>query len=258
MFLGGDTEGDPLNKTLRDFQSPAPQNNNGDAGGSRRRAHFFVYCSSQQCRGLRPGKLRVFPRKPRFICPVAQELYFKILFPQVRCRGCGEGAITLNRDPQGWRDVLEPGRITGRCESGRCLQEQQQESEARFFFKCAEGHQGREEGEEAPPLDLVKPNVEQVKKNAFLCLSIWGFFVKYLLLIIKVSCLACLDDASDPVVSFNCGGDSRQQQQQQQQHSLCVPCFADYCRSRLGERSFVLDPELGYTVGQFSFFGSYF
>ena len=73
--------------------------------------------------------------------------------------------------------MLEPGRITGRCESGRCLQDQeeQEESEARFYFKCAEGHQGREEGEEAPPLDLVKPNVEQVKKNAFLCLSIWDF-----------------------------------------------------------------------------------
>ncbi len=86
------------------------------------------------------------------------------------------------------------------------------------------------------------------------CVFPFGIFREIYFFIIKVSCLACLDDASDPVVSFNCGGgDGQQQQQQQQQHSLCVPCFADYCRSRLGERSFVLDPELGYTVGQFSF-----
>ena len=31
-------------------------------------------------------------------------------------------------------------------------------------------------------------------------------------------------------------------------HLTCVPCFADYCRSKMGERQFVLDPDLGYTL----------
>ena len=31
-------------------------------------------------------------------------------------------------------------------------------------------------------------------------------------------------------------------------HLTCVPCFADYRRSKMGERQFVLDPDLGYTL----------
>ncbi len=110
MFLGGDTEGNPLNQTLRDFQSPAPQNSDGDAGGSRRRAHFFVYCSSQQCRGLRPGKLRVFPRTPRFTCPSAQELLQNIIspgpLPRLRrgCHNTEQGPAGVEGCPGAWQD----------------------------------------------------------------------------------------------------------------------------------------------------------
>ena len=32
-------------------------------------------------------------------------------------------------------------------------------------------------------------------------------------------------------------------------HVICIPCFRDYCISRLNDRSFTLHAELGYTLG---------
>ena len=41
----------------------------------------------------------------------------------------------------------------------------------------------------------------------------------------------------DPVLVFTC------------LHVICTACFADFCASRLNERRFELDDELGYTLG---------
>ena len=51
----------------------------------------------------------------------------------------------------------------------------------------------------------------------------------------QMPCLACTG-VEEPVVVFSC------------RHLTCVPCFADYCRSKMGERQFVLDPDQGYTL----------
>ena len=41
----------------------------------------------------------------------------------------------------------------------------------------------------------------------------------------------------DPVLVFSC------------LHVICTGCFSDFCASRLNERRFELDDELGYTLG---------
>ena len=80
---------------------------------------------------------------------------------------------------------------------------------AAFFFRCGCG--AHKAGETAVPLHLINSNLEEMP------------------------CLACTE-VEEPVVVFSC------------RHITCVPCFADYCRSKMGERQFVLDPDLGYTL----------
>jgi len=127
---------------------------------------------------------------------------------RVRCGACGEGAIVLHADPCSWEDVLQPGRIQGYCEACR------QVATAIFYFKCGgTGHSVSNPGHESVPLYLIKSNLSDVP------------------------CLACTD-LMDPVLVFPCTA----------RHVICTACFADYGRSRLGERQFVLDPELGYTL----------
>jgi len=148
-----------------------------------KKAHFYVWCNSP-CNSLQTGKLRV------------------------RCSTCGEGAITLDRDPCNWDDVLLPDRITGYCETGGCSAV----TSVQFFFKCS-GPDHTPGSCAAPPLHMINANVREVP------------------------CLACTD-LCDPVVVFECA----------ERHVICVECFGDYGRSRLSERQFVLDPELGYTL----------
>lgn len=82
---------------------------------------------------------------------------------------------------------------------------------AAFYFRCGCGrHQG---SDTAVPLYLVKTNL------------------------VSVPCLACTGVES-PVVVWGC----------EEGHVTCVQCFIDYCRSRLSERQFLLDPEAGYTL----------
>lgn len=80
-----------------------------------------------------------------------------------------------------------------------------------FYFKC--GNKAHVGSDPAPPLYLIKSNIRDVP------------------------CLAC-GDVCDPVVVLECGD----------RHVICTSCFADYARSRLNERQFVLDPNLGYTL----------
>ena len=50
-----------------------------------------------------------------------------------------------------------------------------------------------------------------------------------------VPCLACTHTC-DTVLVFPCD------------HVTCTDCWADYARSRLGDRQYRLDPDLGYTL----------
>ena len=107
------------------------------------RAHFFVYCSTP-CKSVEAGKLRV------------------------RCASCGSGAVTVDRDPQSWQDVLQPHRITVQCENDFCVPNFTSSNEtdaqvlyAHFFFKCA-NHPSRGETDEAVPLYLIRPNLRKV------------------------------------------------------------------------------------------------
>lgn len=109
------------------------------------RAHFYVYCSAP-CKAVTAGKLRV------------------------KCARCGSGAVTVDRDPQCWPDVLQPNRITVHCESIFCPitssvssadETATQVSYAHFYFKCAQ-HPSLGETDEAVPLNLVKPNLRRI------------------------------------------------------------------------------------------------
>uniref|UniRef100_V5IIZ0 E3 ubiquitin-protein ligase parkin n=1 Tax=Ixodes ricinus TaxID=34613 RepID=V5IIZ0_IXORI len=145
---------------------------------------FFVYCKSP-CGRVEPGKLRV------------------------RCATCGQGCFLLDREPSCWPDVLERGRLGGRCEQEGCGGRL-----ADFFFKCAssnrlEGHDQRG----STVLPLVRCNF------------------------LGVPCLSCTD-VSRIVLVFPCTSS----------HVICLECFGTYCRSRLDERGFVQHPQLGSTL----------
>eukprot|EP00090_Calanus_glacialis_P003597 TRINITY_DN12640_c0_g1_i7.p1 TRINITY_DN12640_c0_g1~~TRINITY_DN12640_c0_g1_i7.p1 ORF type:complete len:485 (-),score=172.35 TRINITY_DN12640_c0_g1_i7:307-1761(-) len=82
-----------------------------------------------------------------------------------------------------------------------------------FYFKCGGAESVSHSGHQSVPLYLVKSNLSDVP------------------------CLACTD-LLDPVLVFPCTD----------RHVICTACFTDYGNSRLGERQFVLDPDLGYTL----------
>lgn len=127
---------------------------------------------------------------------------------RVRCSQCGEGAIVLHTDPCSWEDVLRPDRLQGYCETCR------QVTSVEFYFRCGGGGHNHPPDQSTVPLYLVKSNLGEVP------------------------CLACTEASCDPVLVFTC----------QSRHVICVSCFADYGRSRLGERQFIMDPVYGYTL----------
>lgn len=107
------------------------------------RAHFFVFCSTP-CKAVTVGKLRV------------------------KCATCNSGAVTVDRDPQCWPDVLQPRRITVHCENDFCPAPTSISNDtecqvlyARFYFKCAK-HASLGEEDEAVPLYLIKPNLRKI------------------------------------------------------------------------------------------------
>ncbi|XP_033209468.1 E3 ubiquitin-protein ligase parkin isoform X2 [Belonocnema kinseyi] len=189
-----DSGSKPLNETLSDL----PLDESGELESStseeqeKNRAHFYVYCSSP-CRSVQAGKLRV------------------------KCATCGSGAVTVDRDPQCWPDVLLPQRITVHCENDFCEPQVSPNDEtesqvlyAHFYLKCAK-HPSLGETDEAVPLYLIKPNLA------------------------KIPCLACTD-IRDTVLVFPCEAG----------HVTCLDCFRDYCASRLRERQFQFDTVRGY------------
>ncbi|CAB0043401.1 unnamed protein product [Trichogramma brassicae] len=182
----------PLNETLQDLSLDESNYSESKEEKESKKAHFYVYCS-YPCKSVQNGKLRV------------------------RCSDCGDGAVTVDRDPQSWPDVLLPQRITVHCENELCpiRVDSQGDTEAQvhyaqFFFKCS-NHPSLGEKDEAVPLYLIKPNLA------------------------KIPCLACTD-IRDTVIVFPC----------ESEHVACLDCFCDYCRVRLQERQFVFDEETGY------------
>ncbi|KAK4293491.1 hypothetical protein Pmani_033812 [Petrolisthes manimaculis] len=85
-------------------------------------------------------------------------------------------------------------------------------SEAEFFFKCR-GHETSGEDDTSVALYLVRANLP------------------------AVTCLAC-SDVSSPVIVFEC----------LDAHVMCLDCFVTYCISRLNERQFHQNSQLGYTL----------
>lgn len=149
--------------------------------------HFFVYCAN--CRGgPRQGKLRV------------------------RCAECGSGALTVDRDPASWEDVLQGRSISGSCQQDGC--KAGVVSWAQFYFRCGNhSRSGEDDKDEAVPLYLIRANTR------------------------NVPCLACTD-VLDVVLVFPCTDG----------HTTCLPCFEQYCISRLRERRYVYEERFGYTL----------
>ncbi|XP_034943826.1 E3 ubiquitin-protein ligase parkin isoform X2 [Chelonus insularis] len=190
---GGGGGGKPLNETLTDLSlnEITTLDSNGGQKQQEKRAHFFVFCSNP-CKSIEVGKLRV------------------------RCALCGSGAVTVDRDPQSWPDVIQPNRITVHCENDLCQTNNISENSesqvpyAQFYFKCAK-HPRQGEKDEAVPLYLIRPNLR------------------------KVPCLACTD-IRETVLVFPC----------EAAHVTCLECFKEYCSIRLCERQFEFDENTGY------------
>ncbi|XP_065838439.1 E3 ubiquitin-protein ligase parkin-like [Oscarella lobularis] len=99
-------------------------------GSSSAPPAFYVYCKNP-CNQLQPGKIRV------------------------RCASCKGGTFVLDQDPSGWDDVLQSGRIRGRC-----LQESCNGRTAEFYFKCS-AHP-TDEKDFSMPLYLIRTNTLNV------------------------------------------------------------------------------------------------
>lgn len=97
-----------------------------------RRTQFYVYCKSPSCNRLQPGKLRV------------------------RCANCKNTGFILQNDPQGWHDVLTPGKLHGCCIAQGC-----DGKDAEFYFKCAAHDTG--ESENCVALHMIRHNTVGVE-----------------------------------------------------------------------------------------------
>lgn len=183
-----ETGSKPMNETLNDLSFGDVNNTIDD---DKKRAHFYIYCS-KPCNNVEAGKLRV------------------------KCSLCSSGAVTVDRDPQSWQDVLKKNRITVHCENDYCQSAQSntqvdiQLSYAQFFFKCS-NHPSLGENDEAVPLYLIKPNFK------------------------NIPCLACTD-VKETVLVFSC----------ESSHVTCIDCFKEYCCVKLSERQFEFDDKSGY------------
>ncbi|CAH1799320.1 unnamed protein product [Owenia fusiformis] len=118
-----------------------------EIAGEGRRVKYFVYCKAV-CGSVQPGKLRV------------------------RCKLCKDGAITLEREPRGWMDVLRQNVIGITCHTKDCTG-----NKAEFYFKC--GQHSSVDDYDAVVLNLVCTNTTDAV------------------------CLTC-GDISDPVLKFPC------------------------------------------------------
>lgn len=182
--------GRPMNETLTDLSlNEITEDKIESREKQKNPAHFYVYCSAP-CKNVQAGKLRV------------------------RCGICKSGAVTVDKDPQSWPDVIQKNRITIHCENDYCTSVESNNEinvpYAQFYLKCA-NHTSLGENDEAVPLYLIRPNLQQVP------------------------CLACTD-IKKTVLVFQC----------ELSHVTCLDCFKEYCTVKLSERQFEFDNNTGY------------
>uniref|UniRef100_A0A8C4XGM8 RING/Ubox-like zinc-binding domain-containing protein n=1 Tax=Erpetoichthys calabaricus TaxID=27687 RepID=A0A8C4XGM8_ERPCA len=80
-----------------------------------------------------------------------------------------------------------------------------------FYFKC--GAHSTSDQDSSAALNLITPNHR------------------------NIPCIACRDTLS-PVLVFQCSD----------QHVICLDCFHVYCVTKLNDRQFVYDPQIGYSL----------
>ncbi|XP_054991325.1 E3 ubiquitin-protein ligase parkin [Sorex araneus] len=95
--------------------------------------------------------------------------------------------------------------------SGECQSPGCPGTRAEFFFKC--GAHPTSDKETSVALNLITTNSR------------------------SITCIACTDVRS-PVLVFQCND----------RHVICLDCFHLYCVTRLNDRQFVHDPQLGYSL----------
>ncbi|XP_078086258.1 E3 ubiquitin-protein ligase parkin isoform X3 [Mustelus asterias] len=95
--------------------------------------------------------------------------------------------------------------------TGVCQAKNCEGTVAEFYFKC--GKHSTSESDTSVILNLIIPNRQ------------------------NIPCIICTDTV-DPVLVFPCVD----------QHVICLDCFHLYCVTRLNDRQFIHDPELGYSL----------
>ncbi|XP_028676945.1 E3 ubiquitin-protein ligase parkin [Erpetoichthys calabaricus] len=95
--------------------------------------------------------------------------------------------------------------------SGHCLSKGCNGDMAEFYFKC--GAHSTSDQDSSAALNLITPNHR------------------------NIPCIACRDTLS-PVLVFQCSD----------QHVICLDCFHVYCVTKLNDRQFVYDPQIGYSL----------
>ncbi|XP_060275866.1 E3 ubiquitin-protein ligase parkin isoform X3 [Ovis aries] len=103
---------------------------------------------------------------------------------------------------------VQPGKLRVRCST---CQQATLTLAQEFFFKC--GAHPTSDKETSVALNLITTNSRDI------------------------SCITCTDIRS-PVLVFQCA----------HRHVICLDCFHLYCVTRLNDRQFVHDPQLGYSL----------
>ena len=107
-----------------------------DSGTGSNKVHFYVFCN-KPCGAMVPGKLRV------------------------QCSECKNKSFVLFEPPSGWDDVLNLGRMHGRCSD--CGGDT-----AKFYFKCS--YHSSSDDDLAIPLPMF--HVNDVKVACVICFEV--------------------------------------------------------------------------------------
>ncbi|XP_052808941.1 E3 ubiquitin-protein ligase parkin-like [Mya arenaria] len=163
--------------------------------------------------GCSPVSLDV---EPRTVKSGQKDSFLKQYF--VYCKVCGglyPGKLRMRCQTCKQGAILmcqEPGSWADVLTAGRLqglCKDCDSNQPAQFYFKCG-SHDG---DEECAPLRHVKPNTRDIE------------------------CVICTDIRS-PILVYPCGD----------KHVVCVDCFTTYAQTNLDRRSFVADPDIGYSL----------
>ncbi|XP_044936216.1 E3 ubiquitin-protein ligase parkin isoform X2 [Mustela putorius furo] len=174
----------------------------------RRTYNSFYVYCKGPCRRVQPGKLRV------------------------QCSTCRQATLTLAQSSTqtSW-ELLEIESRPGLCSvgppvvgpscwddvlipnrmTGKCQSAHCSGTTAEFFFKC--GAHPTSDKDTSVALNLITTNSRDI------------------------TCITCTDVRS-PVLVFQCN----------HRHVICLDCFYLYCVTRLNDRQFIPDPQLGYSL----------